>query len=225
MKIGIPIAWYKARIPAFPRKSIREGASSLDEGQQKNFDFKNAFFCLLEKFNLDLPPKKGLVGSSTEISISIENFDPGVGYRCVMPIVTSFTHSPFALSHIILVYRCDVYSPGRLFPRKQSAQCQASQAASHLPFGSSCHNQVAALLIEGRVVVSRDVKLAPTNFAYLQLLPNRIPRNPFSPLTTDSAIHLPDGISGNPSAGVIPHKTPLQWPSGHWGATDYEPNA
>ena len=27
--LGIPIAWYKARIPVFPRKSIREGASSL----------------------------------------------------------------------------------------------------------------------------------------------------------------------------------------------------
>ena len=27
--LGIPIAWYKARIPGFPRKSIREGASSL----------------------------------------------------------------------------------------------------------------------------------------------------------------------------------------------------
>ena len=26
---GIPIAWYKARIPVFPRKSTREGASSL----------------------------------------------------------------------------------------------------------------------------------------------------------------------------------------------------
>ena len=28
-KIGIPFAWYKARIPVFPRKSTREGASSL----------------------------------------------------------------------------------------------------------------------------------------------------------------------------------------------------
>ena len=28
-KIGIPIAWYKSRIPGFPQKSIREGASSL----------------------------------------------------------------------------------------------------------------------------------------------------------------------------------------------------
>ena len=27
--IGIPIAWYKARIPVLPRKSMREGASSL----------------------------------------------------------------------------------------------------------------------------------------------------------------------------------------------------
>ena len=27
--LGIPIAWYKARIPGFPRKSTREGASSL----------------------------------------------------------------------------------------------------------------------------------------------------------------------------------------------------
>ena len=29
LKLGIPIAWYNARIPEFPRKSIREGASSL----------------------------------------------------------------------------------------------------------------------------------------------------------------------------------------------------
>ena len=28
-RLGIPIAWYKARIPGFPRKSTREGASSL----------------------------------------------------------------------------------------------------------------------------------------------------------------------------------------------------
>ena len=27
--IGIAIAWYKARIPGFPRKSIREGASTI----------------------------------------------------------------------------------------------------------------------------------------------------------------------------------------------------
>ena len=27
--VGIPIAWYKARIPGFPRKSIRERASSV----------------------------------------------------------------------------------------------------------------------------------------------------------------------------------------------------
>ena len=26
-KFGIPFAWYKARIPGFPRKSIREGAT------------------------------------------------------------------------------------------------------------------------------------------------------------------------------------------------------
>ena len=29
LELGIPIAWYEARIPVFPRKSIREGASSL----------------------------------------------------------------------------------------------------------------------------------------------------------------------------------------------------
>ena len=28
-RLGIPIAWYKARIPKFSRKSIREGARSL----------------------------------------------------------------------------------------------------------------------------------------------------------------------------------------------------